>query len=171
MSISQVQHRVSIFSLVSQSSSHYLSHETALEQFLLLIFEYTNSPAGISHFGEHIGFEHCNNRNRLRLCMCTIHGRGVQQIGLGGDLMTAWLGGYADSFWRLHHGGIRNRHLRHRLATLSFSTEPTRPKSVIWTLGARLLSLGCLKMTRVYKATLYERTTLNEIHIRNPLFI
>ena len=74
--------------------------------------------------------------------------------------MTAWLGGYADSFWRLHHGGIRNRHLRHRLATLSFSTEPRRPKSVIWTLGARLLSLGCLKMTRVYNATLYERTTL-----------
>ena len=67
-------HFLNTFSLVSQSSSHDLSHETALEQFLLLIFEYTNSPAGISHFGEHIGFEHCNNRNRLRLCMCTIHG-------------------------------------------------------------------------------------------------
>ena len=72
----KMHHVCPTFSLVSQSSSHDLSHETALEPFLFLIFEYTNSPAGISHFGEHIGFEHCNNRNRLRLCMCTIHGRG-----------------------------------------------------------------------------------------------
>ena len=51
-----------------------LYHETALRLFLWVISEYAQPSAGKSLFSGGYQFGHFTYNQKLRLCMCTIHG-------------------------------------------------------------------------------------------------